>query len=41
MNWVLNTIAYGDLMEQDDFGKLDIIDSVEGLGFDYIELRSE
>ncbi|MGY0836852.1 sugar phosphate isomerase/epimerase family protein [Aerococcus urinaeequi] len=41
MNWVLNTIAYGDLLDQDAFGQLDIIDSVEGLGFDYIELRSE
>ena len=41
MNWVLNTIAYGDLMDQDDFGQLDMIDSVKGLGFNYIELRSE
>lgn len=41
MNWVLNTIAYGDLMAQESFGQLDIIDSVKGLGFDYIELRSE
>lgn len=41
MNWVLNTIAYGDLMAQESFGQLDMIDSVKGLGFDYIELRSE
>lgn len=41
MNWVLNTIAYGDLMAQESFGQLDIIDSVKGLGFDHIELRSE
>ncbi|MFE0441121.1 sugar phosphate isomerase/epimerase family protein [Aerococcus sp. NPDC058936] len=41
MIWVLNTIAYGDLLAQDDFGQLDMIDSVKGLGFDYIELRSE
>lgn len=30
MNWVLNTIAYGDLMAQESFGQLDIIDSVKG-----------
>lgn len=41
MNWVLNAIAYGDLMAQESFGQLDMIDSVKGLGFDYIELRSE
>lgn len=41
MNWVLNAIAYGDLMAQENFGQLDMIDSVKGLGFDYIELRSE
>ncbi|GMR70043.1 hypothetical protein NUITMVRA1_07190 [Aerococcus viridans] len=41
MIWVLNTIAYGDLLAQDDFGQLDMIDSVKGLGFDCIELRSE
>lgn len=41
MNWVLNAIAYGDLMAQEGFGQLDMIDSVKGLGFDYIELRSE
>ncbi|MEY8371273.1 sugar phosphate isomerase/epimerase [Aerococcaceae bacterium 50-4] len=41
MNWVLNTIAYGDLMTEDNFGQLDMIESVKALGFDYIELRSE
>ncbi|MGH2063223.1 sugar phosphate isomerase/epimerase family protein [Aerococcus urinaeequi] len=41
MNWVSNTIAYGDLMAQESFSQLDIIDSVKELGFDHIELRSE
>lgn len=41
MNWVLNTIAYGDLMAQENFGQLNMIDSVKGLGFESIELRSE
>lgn len=41
MNWVLNTIASGELMAQESFGQLDIIGSVKGLGFDNIELRSD
>lgn len=41
IKWVCNTIAYGDLMAKDDFGQLDIIDSVKNVGFNIIELRSE
>ncbi len=41
MKWVLNTIAYGDLMKDDNFSQLDMIDSIQKLGFKYVELRSE
>ncbi len=26
MNWVLNAIAYGDLMAQENFGQLDMVE---------------
>ncbi|RPA63616.1 sugar phosphate isomerase/epimerase [Aerococcus agrisoli] len=41
MNWVLNTIAYGDLVKNDNFGQLDMLQSIHETGFQTVELRSE
>lgn len=41
MNWVLNTIAYADLVKNDNFGQLDMLQSIQEIGFKTVELRSE